>query len=896
MQGFNVLFPFAFHCTGTPIVAAARRIREGEKEQIRMLLDMGIEKDDIPKFKDTLYWVEHFTKSAEEDLKSLGLAIDWRRKFITTSLNPYYDKFIKWQFRKLRSKNYVIRGRHPVIWCTKCNSPVGDHDRLKGEGEVPTEFTLIKFRIKDEYLVAATLRPETIYGLTNVWLDPDVKYVRARVNDEIWLVSSECAEKLMLQNFNVAKLSEIKGSELIGKYCESPIINRQLIILPSKFCNPKKGTGIVGSVPSDAPDDWMGLVDLKKDYELSKKYNLDLNLIKSIEPIPIIRTGELGELPAVKICDQYGVKNQLDREKLEKAKEEIYKRGFYIGVMGGNCAEYEGYSVTDARREIKDTLIQTGGGAVFYEPSGEVVCRCLTDSVVKIVTDQWFIAYSNQDWKAKASSSLSDMYFYPADVKKQIEYVINWLSDWACTREIGLGTNFPDDEKWLIESLSDSTIYMAYYTISKYLDGERIIAPELIDDAFFDYIFYGTGDVEALAHKYRISADILQQMRAEFLYWYPFDIRCSGKDLVQNHLTFCIFNHIAIFDKKYIPKGFGVNGWILIDGEKMSKSLGNELTLRDCIARYGADATRFTLAWAGEGLDDASFDTEFAEYAPKRLSNWFEHIKKIYGKGRTDWKPIDSWLESQLHRLTAKSAENMEVLNFRTALKIAFFDMQSVFRWYLRRCANDGNVEVVKKFIETQIKLLAPFIPHLCEELWETIGKKEFVSVQKYPNADEFKLNLSVEGAEQFLKNTISDIHEILKVTKKTPARIILYTAYAWKELVYRRLINECKSAEKRDVKEILTELCKKPELKQFLPELADFTKKCYADLKRLKEDELATHCAAFDEYLYLQDALPFLRTEFGCKVEVYQAEKAPYDPKGKAKVAVPRKVGIYVE
>ncbi|MFQ5892408.1 MAG: class I tRNA ligase family protein, partial [Candidatus Methanofastidiosia archaeon] len=105
MQGLNVLFPFAFHCTGTPIVAAAQRIKEGEEVQKRILMDMGIPASEISKFENPVFWTEYFPREAEIDLKEFGISVDWRRSFITTSLNPYYNKFIRWQFRKLKEKN-----------------------------------------------------------------------------------------------------------------------------------------------------------------------------------------------------------------------------------------------------------------------------------------------------------------------------------------------------------------------------------------------------------------------------------------------------------------------------------------------------------------------------------------------------------------------------------------------------------------------------------------------------------------------------------------------------------------------------------------------------------------------------------------------------------------------
>lgn len=60
-------------------------------------------------------------------------------------------------------------------------------------------------------------------------------------------------------------------------------------------------------------------------------------------------------------------------------------------------------------------------------------------------------------------------------------------------------------------------------------------------------------------------------MKDSFEYWYPFDLRCSGKDLIKNHLTMSLYNHLYIWDEEYLPKGIFCNGWVMVNGKKMSK-------------------------------------------------------------------------------------------------------------------------------------------------------------------------------------------------------------------------------------------------------------------------------------------------------------------------------------
>jgi leucyl-tRNA synthetase len=128
MNGKRVLFPFAFHCTGMPIAAAAKRLRlekafakeEGKKStdltQRDILLSMNVAEEEVDCFEDPEYWIDYFTPQGKADLQVLGLHTDWRRSFITTSKNPYYDSFIRWQFNTLKAKDKVSFGKRPAVY------------------------------------------------------------------------------------------------------------------------------------------------------------------------------------------------------------------------------------------------------------------------------------------------------------------------------------------------------------------------------------------------------------------------------------------------------------------------------------------------------------------------------------------------------------------------------------------------------------------------------------------------------------------------------------------------------------------------------------------------------------------------------------------------------------
>ncbi|MEJ2441800.1 MAG: leucine--tRNA ligase, partial [Patescibacteria group bacterium] len=148
--------------------------------------------------------------------------------------------------------------------------------------------------------------------------------------------------------------------------------------------------------------------------------------------------------------------------------------------------------------------------------------------------------------------------------------IIDWLKEWPCARKSGLGTALPWSPGWIVETLTDSTVYMAFYTINKHLKQFKITEDQLIPQVF-DYIFHGEGEPQNICEKTGIRIEQLDDMRNEFLYWYPLDLRISAKELLPNHLTFFLFQHTALFPN-HLPRAIGVNGMLSIEGKKMSKS------------------------------------------------------------------------------------------------------------------------------------------------------------------------------------------------------------------------------------------------------------------------------------------------------------------------------------
>ena len=276
---------------------------------------------------------------------------------------------------------------------------------------------------------------------------------------------------------------------------------------------------------------------------------------------------------------------------MDALTQEVYSAEFSKGRLHDRLG---GATVREARDTVGEFLCAEHGSTVMYEfDTRPVVCRCSSRVFVKILHDQWFLTHPTPHGRTRSRPTSPDISLVPPEVRAEFERTVDWLKDWAATRRVGLGTRLPWDPTWLIEPLSDSTIYMAYYTVAHRI---RELDPALLTPAAFDYLFLGVESPEFQ------DRELLAPLREEFLAWSPHDYRFSAKSLISNHLTFRLFHHAAIFPPELQPKGMVVFGMGLLNGAKMSSSKGNVFLLEDALAEFGADTVRMIPDGLGRAL------------------------------------------------------------------------------------------------------------------------------------------------------------------------------------------------------------------------------------------------------------------------------------------------------
>ena len=863
MRGKQVLFPMAFHVTGAPVVGISKRIANKDPKTIHLYRDLyKVPQNVLNEFVDPLTIVRHFAAEYQRVMTSCGLSIDWRRRFIT--VDPTYSKFIEWQWKHLYEAGHVIKGAHPVRFCTVDDNPVGDHDLLEGDKAEVIKFTMVMFRFGDTFIPTATLRPETIHGVTNLWANPVITYVKALVDGKPWIISREAAEKLSLQDHTVEIKEEIPGKDLIDKKVSHPL-SGEVPILPANFVDPDMASGLVMSVPAHAPFDYIALRDLQQ----AGKY-------REIKPIPLIKVEGYGEIPAKEAVEKAGIRNQMD-SRMDALTQEIYSAEFSKGKL---FEKYGGKPVRVARDETAAEMIDKYDSAIMYEfDQRPVVCRCGNRVRVKILHDQWFLKYSDPDWKQQVADHLKDMALVPPEVRLEFVRTIDWLKDWACTRRVGLGTRFPWDTTQLIEPLSDSTVYMAYYTIAHKI---REIDSKLLTPEVFDYIFLGK-KAKDLPEKKKLDA-----MREEFLYWYPYDFRFSAKDLISNHLTFQLFHHVTIFPKDKLPKGMVVFGMGLLNGAKMSSSKGNVFLLEDAVQEFGADTVRMFLMGSAEPWQDFDWRNELVLSTKKQIERFYNTVMEVKD---ADSEPhdIDRWLISRLQSHIEKTTSALDNFQTRQGLQEAYFGIETDLKWYRRRLPadSDGSREL-HTLCSVWVRLLSPFIPFTSEHLWKELAGEGLVSFAPWPVADRKLANEKIELSEELLLRTVEDIESIRKLIQITPKSITIAIAPAWKQEIFGII------AKSTDRNTVIKEIMKLDSMKKRGKDATDAAKQCTTLIHRLPPHVVEPLSREpVNERAVFESAQAFLEQEFGVPVHVTDAETSGHV---KAAMALPFKPSIIIE
>ncbi len=873
MRGFNVLYPMGFHGTGTPILALAKRLQAKDEELIRDLKLFGIPDSELAKMTDPLYIANYFAGEIESGMHAAGYSIDWRRKLF--SIEPAFGKFIEWQFSILNAKGLLTQGRHPVGWCPIENNAVGMHDtRHDVEPEIDEE-TVVAFKVDggEAKMLCATYRPETIFGVTNLFVNEGAAYALCAIEgmEGRYYLAKGAAGALAYQ-LKITQLQEVAGTDLLAMACINPMTGERVPVLPGFFVKEDVGTGIVMSVPAHAPFDYAAIERLK----LSGN-----QAAAAIRPVRVLEV-EVGrskgpgqgeavpsELPALSYLRLMKIDASAGDEAIEEATKLAYKEENRFGRM--LVKGYEGMGEPEARERIRKELAASGSGFTIYVlTNSPVYCRAGHTVAVRVVENQWFLNYGDEKWKAAATVAFAKVNVLPEKSRRVLESALGWIGLRAVARAQGLGTRFPIDPAYIIESLSDSTIYMTLYTIMHII---RDVPPERLSPSFFDCVFLGKGGADGVAKETGIAYDTVRKAREEFTYWYRTTSRHSSPDLIFNHLTMYLYNHVAVLPEGCWPKQIVVNGTVLSEGEKMSKSLGNIVPLAEGIRKYGADPLRFVVIAAVDLFNDSNYSPEAVNGVSERLEYLYNTASSIDSLDSGELRHIDYWLYSRLNRKIGAVTESMDALELRVASTEILYNSILELRRYFAR--GGSNAVVVREYVSAVTLMLCPISPHISEELWHMLGGSTFASAERWPHSDSSMVSEKVEAEEELVEGVIADARQVMSIVGKKTGKQVkgvrLIVAEDWK----RRASNLIASRKNLSVAIEAVRAGKEKELGESAAKVdektaIDFLTSLARRMSGLKESGITQA----DEIALLDEARRYMTSMIGAEVSI-EAESA---------------------
>jgi valyl-tRNA synthetase len=648
-------------------------------------------------------WKEESGGTIVGQLRKLGVSVDWTRERFT--MDAGLNHAVLTAFTQLYTEGLIYRGNYLVNWCPATQSAVSDIE-VENQ-EVDGNLWHFRYPLTDGsgYVEVATTRPETMLGDTAVAVNPKDERYQA----------------------------------LIGKTLTLPLMGREIPVIGDDLVDAEFGTGCVKVTPAHDPND----------FDMGQRHNL----------------------PMINIMNKDGSLNE-------------------------NAGDFVGLDRFDARKAVVAKLEEVGAlvkiepyrHSVPFSDRGKV-------PVEPLLSTQWFVKIRPMaDQALDALDNHQSPRFVPERWTKVYRDWIVSLRDWCISRQLWWGHQIP---AWYVVSetngeIQDNTPFFVAMSeaearakaTEQYGDNIQLEQdPDVLDTWFssglWPFSTMGWPDTTA----------------ADFQKYYPTTTLVTGFDIIffwVARMTMMAghFTQTMPFETVYI------HGLVRDENnQKMSKSKGNGIDPLILIAKYGTDALRYTLIRevAGAGQDirldynrktDESSSVEASRNFTNKLWNASRFVMMNLG-GQTpailgepemaQLELADRWILSRFYQTVQQTRDYFEKYSFGEAAKLLYEFMWGDFcDWYIElvKPRLQGDNATSKKtaqqtlafVLENTLKLLHPFIPHITEEVWQTLTQSSeeiCLSTQRYPEPNASAIDPKLEKDFELLIGVIRTIRNL---------------------------------------------------------------------------------------------------------------------------------------
>ncbi len=633
--------------------------------------------------------VAHF----KAQLKSLGYSFDWEREVNTT--DPEYYKWTQWIFLKLFKKGLAYKTQMPINWCTSCKVGLANEEVVNGRcercgGEVVR-------KVKSQWMLKITeYADKLLEGLDHV------DYIeRVKVSQKNWIGRS------------------------VGAEVDFKLSGREDVL----------------RIFTTRPDTLFGAtyMVISPEHPLIEKYKDEITNYNEV----------------VAYREQAAKKSDFERTELAKEK---------TGVVMGGIMALNPVNQKEIPIWISDYVLMTyGTGAIMAVPAHDSrdweFAKKFGLPIVQVVAGGNVEEAAFTD--VETGTLVNSDFLNGLNVGQAKEKIAAWLEekgigkqkvnfklrDWVFSRQRYWGEPIPivHCEKCGYVPLPESELPLMLPEVDSYMptdNGESPLAamtdwlnttcpccggaakresdtmPQWAGSSWYFLRYIDPDNNEAFAGQEALK------------YWLPVDWYNGGMEHTTLHLLYSRFWHKFLYDEGLVPtdepyKKRTSHGMILgANGEKMSKSRGNVVNPDEIVAEFGADTLRTYEMFIGAFDLSASWSQEGVRGCRRFLDRVFKLQDSL-----VDGENYSKELETRMHQTIKKVSLDFEALKFNTAIAA----MMSLVNDFYKAG------KVTKGEFSTLILLLSPVAPHMCEELWQTIGNAGRVYAQAWPEYDEAK-------------------------------------------------------------------------------------------------------------------------------------------------------------
>ncbi|MEW6295220.1 MAG: leucine--tRNA ligase [Candidatus Diapherotrites archaeon] len=827
MQGFNVLYPMGYDALGLPAENAAIKEKVNPKK-----------------------WTYERITEMKGQQKMLGFSYDWSRTFETC--DPSYYKWNQWIFLKLYEKGLAYKKKASVNYCPKCNTVLANEQVIQDRCWRCKSGVELK-ELEQWFFAITKYAEELLEGLKKLDGWPE----KVKLMQENWIGKSKGTDIYF----------QIKDSkDRIAVFTTRPdtIYGVTYLVLSPEY--PKVREWVKGT-----------------------RYEKELNeFIREVKK-----------------------KSVIEREEKEE------KNGLFIGKHFINPVNNESFPIY-----VADYIVsEYGSGAVMAVPAHDqrdfefakkyklpikIVIqpqgRKLNENEMKEAFAGEGVMVNSGKFNgmesSKAIEAISDFLEEKALGKRSVQFR---LKDWLISRQRYWGTPIPIiycekcgvvpvPEKDLPVLLPEKAEFTGEGNpldkVREFIEtkcpkcGGKARRETDTMDTFVDSSWY------FLRYTSPKSSKIFDKEKAE--YWMPVSQYIGGIEHATGHLIYARFFTKILRDLKLFrfDEPFArllTQGMVLKDGKAMSKSLGNVVSPEETMKKFGADATRCFVLFVSSPESEMEWNDKGIE-SIYRFLNRVQRIAlelKEAKKGKEkELNRKSRLLQSITHRTIKTVTGHLEGIELNKAL------MQLMqFESLIEKCRDECNKEILNEAVKVLVLMLAPFAPHLCEELWKELRGEGFVSFAQWPAFDERKIDVKAEAEQELIERTIEDIKSIQQLIKKEKlSKITIFAAEKWKWTALKKIFELKKEGKMISYSDAMKAVLEEKEVKDKAKEAAQFVQSITKKVNEMRE------LIKLDEFNALKEAQGEIEREFECKVEIIKAEASREE---KARRALPLKPAI---